>query len=84
MPSMFCRGSMDCRRCRLSRRIHGFRHHSPSFSQKPEGGAASVDSREESRLALDQFLRRSHRELGPVELLLQGVKDIVVDRALAS
>jgi hypothetical protein len=85
VPSMFCRGSVDCRRSRLGRRIDGFRRDSGPLPQEPEVGAvASVDSTEEGGLTLDQLLRRSHRELGPVELLLQGMKDIVVDRALTA
>lgn len=83
MPSMFCRGSVDCRRGRLRRWIDRFRRDSHALAQERQGGAAAT-SREEGGLTLVQFLGRSYRELGPVELLLQGVKDVVVDRALAS
>ena len=85
MPSVLCRGSMDCRRGRLRRRIDGVSRYSSSRASECEGrAAASGGFREEGGLTLDQLLGRSHSELGPVELLLQGVKDIVVDRALTA
>lgn len=85
MPSLFCRGSMDCRRSRLGRRIDRFRRDSGSFSQARERGAAAAGgSSEEDGLAFHQVLRRSCGELRPVELLLECVEDIVVDRALGA
>jgi hypothetical protein len=84
VPSMFRSGSVDCRRSRLGRRIDRVRRQSCPLAQEREGGAgASIDAGEEGRLALDQLhmVRRRGSELVPVELLLQGVKDIVVDRA---
>ncbi len=87
MPGMFCSGGVDRRGCRLGRWSHGVRRVSRSFSQRRKGGAAaSIDAREESGLALDQFdmIRRRSGELGPVEFELQGVKDIIVNRARVS
>jgi hypothetical protein len=84
VPRMLCRGSVDCRRSRFGRRIDCFRRDSHSLAQeRKDGAAASIDPSEEGGLTLVQRLGRSHSKLGPVELLLQGVEDIVVDRALA-
>lgn len=84
MSRMFRSGSVDCRGSRIGRRIDGVRRYSCARSQEREGGAsASIDASEESGLSLDQLdmMRRRSGELGPVELLLQRVKDIVVDCA---
>lgn len=84
MPSMSRSGSVDCRRSRLGRRIDRVRRYSCSLAQECKGGAgASIDAGEEGRLTFDQLymVRRRGSELVPVELQLQGVKDIVVDRA---
>jgi hypothetical protein len=85
VPSMFCSGSVDCRGSRICRRIDGVRRYSSSLAQEREV-AAAIDAGEEGGLAFDQLhmMRRRSRELGPVELLLQGVKDIVVDGARVS
>lgn len=84
MPSMFCSGSVACRRSRLRRRIDCVRRYSSSRTQEHEGGAAAAfDDREEGALTLDQLHMMGRRggELVPIELLLQCVKDIVIDRA---
>jgi len=84
VPSMFCSGSVDCRRSRLGRRTDCVRRYSCALSQERESGpATSGEFREEGGLSLDQLdmVRGRSGELGPVELQLQGVKDIVVDRA---
>ena len=85
MPRMFRRGRVDRRRCRVGRWADGFRCDSSSLAQELKSGAAApIDAREKGGLTLVQFAGRGHGELGPVELLLQGVKDIVIDRALAA
>jgi hypothetical protein len=82
VPSMSCSGSVDCRGSRIGRRIDDVRRYSSPLAQEREGAtAAAIDAGEEGELALDQFhmMRRRSGELGPIELLLQRVKDIVVD-----
>ena len=82
MPSMFCSGSVDCRRSRIGRRIGSVRRYSSSLAQERKG-AAAIDPGEEGGLALLELhmMRRRSSELTPIELLFQGVKDIVVDGA---
>ncbi len=87
MPGMFCSSGLACSGSRLGRRIDCVRDDSRPLAQQRKAGAiAAGRATKEAGLTLDQLhiAGRSERELGPVELLLQGVKDIVVDRTLTS
>lgn len=85
MPSMFRSGGVDCRGRRLGRWIDCVRRDACTLAQAAQSGALVFAAAvEEAGLTLDHLLRRSHSKLGPVELLLEGVKDIVVDRALTA
>lgn len=95
MSSMHRRGSVDCRRGRLGRWIDSLRLHASTLSEERQGRIAFTREREQFAWFAENFaarflafhqlhpVRRYDRELGPVELLFQSVKDVVVDGAFS-